>query len=106
MRKIILLFLFLLALQHLSIAQSNMIDSLQSKLKAAAEDTNKVNIMSALSYELLNSNTDSAIYYALLVKNLSEQLNYPKGIVSAYYRLGQAYNNLGSYDSSQTYLSK
>src|ERR1041385_1761431 len=106
MKKNIFLFTLLFALQHFSVAQNSVIDSLQSKLKVAAADTNKANILSVLSYEILNSNTDSAIYYARELKNLSEELNYPKGITSAYFRLGQAYNNLGNYDSSQTYLSK
>jgi adenylate cyclase len=105
MRKIILL-LMVMTLQHFSAAQSNVVDSLRTALKAVAEDTNKVNLMSQLSYEIINSNTDSAIYYAIQVKNLSEKLNYAKGLVAAYYRLGQAYNNLGDYNQSQSYLSK
>jgi adenylate cyclase len=106
MRKSILLFSLMFVLQHSSTAQSNAIDSLRAILKTADEDTAKVNILNALSYELLYSNTDSAIYYATLAKKLSEELNYSKGAASAYLRLGQAYNNLGSYNESQSYLSK
>lgn len=94
------------ALQLISAAQNNRIDSLRSMLKSAGEDTNKVNILNALSYELLYSNSDTTIYYATLAKNLSEKLNYTRGTASAYLRLGQAYNNLGSYDQSQLFLSK
>jgi class 3 adenylate cyclase/Flp pilus assembly protein TadD len=106
MKKNILLFSLVVALQHISAAQNNTIDSLRAILKTAGEDTVKVNAMSLLAYELLNSNTDSAIYYANQVKNLAEKLHYSKGITSAYYRLGQAYNNLGNYGESQSYLSK
>jgi adenylate cyclase len=106
MRKNILLLTLIFALQHFSFAQDGKIDSLRAILKTAGEDTNKVNILNALSYEVLYSSTDTAIYYATLAKNLSEELNYSKGAASAYLRLGQAYNNLGSYGESQSYLSK
>lgn len=96
----------LVSLQHISEAQSNTTDSLQMILKTASEDTNKVNILNALSYELLYSNIDTTIYYATLAKDLSEKLNYSRGTASAYLRLGQAYNNLGNYDQSQLNLSK
>lgn len=106
MKKYIFLFSLLFALQHTSEAQNNTIDSLRLLLKTAGEDTNKVNILNTLSYELLYSNTDTTIYLATLAKNLAEKLNYSKGVASAYLRLGQAYNNLGSYDQSQLHLSK
>ena len=61
---------------HISKAQSNAIDSLLKLLNTSTEDTNKVNILNTLSYELLYSNTDTTIYYASLAKNLSEKLNY------------------------------
>ena len=104
MKKSILLF-SLLALQHIAAPQDNAIDSMRSILKTAGEDTSKVNILNALSYELLYSNTDTTIHLATQAKELAEKLNYPKGVASAYLRLGQAYNNLGSYDQSQRYLS-
>jgi tetratricopeptide (TPR) repeat protein len=106
MIKYIFPFIFIFALQHSAAGQRSTIDSLQEILKTTREDSNKVNILNALSYELLYSNTDTTIYFATLAKNLSEQLNYSRGIASAYLRLGQAYNNKGSYDQSQLYLSK
>jgi len=71
MKKIILLFSLLSALQHFSAAQ-NTIDSLQKILKNAGEDTTKVNILNTLSYELLYSNTDTTIYYATMAKGLQK----------------------------------
>jgi adenylate cyclase len=106
MKKYIFLFSLMLALLNISSAQSNRIDSLLTILKTSGEDTNKVNILNTLSYELLYSNTDTTIYFANLAKNLAEKLNYRRGVASAYLRLGQAYNNLGSYDQSQLFLSK
>lgn len=106
MNKSSLLFSIMFALLRISAAQNNTVDSLQAILKTASQDTNKVNILNALSYELLYNNTDTTIYYATLAKDLSEKLNYSNGAASAYLRLGQAYNNLGSYDQSQLFLSK
>src|SRR5262245_47341799 len=106
MKKTIFAFSLFFAVQHFCIAQTSIADSLRALLKTAKEDTAQINAMSLLAYELLKSNTYSAIYYANEVKNLSEKLNYSKGITSAYFRLGQAYNNLGDYGKSQAYLSK
>src|SRR5690349_3948031 len=106
MKKCFILFILLSAANHFSSAQNKTIDSLQAILLTAKEDTNKVNVLNALSYELLYSNTDTTIYYATLARELSEKLNYTRGIASAYLRLGQAYNNLGSYPESQAYLNK
>jgi len=106
MKKSILLFIVAVALRHIAAAQNNSIDSLQAVLKTAAEDTSKVNSLNLLSYELLYSNTDTTILLANQAKDLAEKLNYSRGAASAYLRLGQAYNNLGSYDQSQLNLSK
>ena len=106
MKKNILFFCLIVTLHHTSAAQNNTIDSLRAVLKTAGEDTNKVNALNLLSYELLYNDTDTTIYYANLAKNLSEKLGYSKGTAAAYLRLGQAYNNLGSYDQSQLFLLK
>ena len=106
MRKNFILFILMLALKLNAAGQSNTIDSLRAALSSAGEDTNKVNILNTLSYELLYSQTDTTILLANKAKDLAEKLNYSKGIASAYLRLGQAYNNLGSYEQSQFYLNK
>jgi adenylate cyclase len=106
MKKIIFVFGLLLALHYLSSAQSKKIDSLQAILKTAGEDTNRVNALNLLSYELLYSNTDTTIHLANQAKDLAEKLDYSKGAAGACLRLGQVYNSLGNYDQSQLFLSK
>ena len=106
MKKTIFLITLLFALQHIVVSQSNTIDSLRAILKTTGEDTNRVNALNLLSYELLYGDTDTAIYLSNQAKDLSEKLNYSKGLAGAYLRLGQAYNNLGTYDQSQLFLSK
>ncbi len=75
MKKSILLFSLMIAVQHLSVAQTRTIDSLRAALKTAGQDTNKVNILNALSYELLYSNTDTTIYYANLANSEAGKIN-------------------------------
>src|SRR6187401_1171744 len=96
MKRSILFISLLFTSLYYSTAQSNTADSLLAVLKNAEDDTNKVNTLNILSYELLYSNTDTTIYFATMARDLAEKLGYSKGIASAYLRLGQAYNNLGS----------
>jgi tetratricopeptide (TPR) repeat protein len=106
MKKILVLFVLGTLFLSSTSAQNSKIDSLQSALKNAKEDTNKVNILNLLSYELLYSDVDTTIHYANLAKELARKLNHTRGEAAAYLRLGQAYNNLGSYDQSQAALLK
>ncbi len=106
MKKSIFLFTLMFGLLHISAAQNKTVDSLLAILKKSKEDINKVNTLNILSYELLYSDPDTAIYYANVTKDLAEKLNYSQGAAGAYLRLGQAYNNKGSYDQSQMFLSK
>jgi adenylate cyclase len=106
MKKCILLFNLLLVLQFIGLADTSKTDSLLSVLKSGSDDTNKVNSLNTLSYELLYGNADTAITLSIQAKDLAEKLNFSRGIASAYLRLGQAYNNKGNYEQSQLYLTK
>jgi adenylate cyclase len=106
MKKNIVLVGLVIFLQFFAVAQNTKIDSLQAALKNAKEDTNKVNILNLLSYELLYSDIDTTIHYAKVARDLAEKLDYRRGAAAAYLRLGQAYNNLGSYEQSQAALAK
>src|SRR5204863_10137148 len=105
-RKNILLPVLLTVLPLIAAAQEHTLDSLRTALKCSAQDSNQVKLLNALSYVLLYSHTDTTIAYANQAKELAEKLNFPRGLASAYLRLGQAYNNLGDYSASQTYLNQ
>ncbi len=80
-------------------AQNNtVIDSLELDLKAAKEDTVKVNILNSLSrqyfdisdYELAMKNSESALA-------LADKINYKRGKANAYNAIGIIYDDQGNY---------
>ena len=104
--KVVLLLLFMTGFFCNSFGQSHVIDSIQSLLKKEHKDTTDINTLNTLTYDLIYSNTDSAIYFSNVIMRDAERLYYAKGIASALLRLGQAYNNLGNYEQSQRNLTK
>ena len=61
--------------------KSNTIDSLQHVLQSQPDDSIKVLTLLALSGEMMNGDIDQMFYYGQKAKQLSEKINYPKGIV-------------------------
>lgn len=79
-------------------AQQNVIDSLQAVLKTAKEDTNKVNTLNKLSWELTNiGDYEKAILQANKAKDLATTLHFKKGIANAYSKIGVVNDNQGNY---------
>jgi two-component system sensor histidine kinase UhpB len=56
-------------------------------------DTTKANIYSRLAWGYYLDNTDSALYYSELLKELSERIGYKKGLAKYYNGLGLTYMN-------------
>jgi tetratricopeptide (TPR) repeat protein len=78
--------------------QSRTIDSLQTILKTAKEDTNKVNTLNLLGIELkFSGNNEKALNYYNQEKQLSEKLVYKKGIADSYINIGIVYSHQGNY---------
>jgi tetratricopeptide (TPR) repeat protein len=69
--------IFLLHFNYL--AQSHVGDSLRLALKKAGQDTNKVNTLNMLAWELGNSNLDTAIVLSTQALTLTQKLNWKKG---------------------------
>jgi adenylate cyclase len=89
MKKILILIAMLFSFQHLLFSQDqHLIDSLQTLLKTAKQDTNKANILYQLSKSYWSNNPDKAMDYAKQTLALSEKINYKKGI-------GNSYNSMG-----------
>ncbi len=100
MKRIIFLFLFSLVLSCQLSAQGNpqpMIDSLLKILKTSEDDSNKVNTLNELSKYLgwRIGNYDTAIYFALSAKKISEKIHYKKGEATALNNFGQVYFHQG-----------
>ena len=82
-------------------AQTPKLDSLNTLLNTAKADTQKVNILSALSYNyLITGDYESCRKKALETKTLGEQLNFKKGIGYAYNYLGILASFEGNYEEA------
>lgn len=67
-------------------------------------DTNRVNFLCQLAYGY--ANMDSVKYYALEAKNLSQALNFRKGIGRSFWLLGMANYYQENIDSSEYFLEQ
>lgn len=82
-------------------AQNKLIDSLQSVLKDAKEDTVKAFLLTELSWEqLVTADFKGALQNADSALALSKRLNYPWGIATAYNRKAGALEEFGNYAES------
>ncbi|MCK4664420.1 MAG: tetratricopeptide repeat protein [Bacteroidales bacterium] len=99
MKKIIYI-LFLSLISNLYIFADS--DSLILLLESAKEDTNKVNILNNISYEIVWDDPDQAMVYAKEALELSKTLNFKKGIAFAYKNIGLNYFAQGLFNQSLT----
>ncbi len=100
MKKSILLFTFLLIPYLKAFTQIRgqpVIDSLLLVLPKSKEDTNKVNILSAISYNYPYINPDEGLKYGKQALELAEKLKWERGIAAASYSIGANYANRSEY---------
>jgi len=84
------IWLLLIAFASLANAQQQEIDSIQTKLRRAKEDTFKVNMLLALSKAYMGSDPQTAILYAGQARDLSEKIQFQKGLAYALKNIGNA----------------
>jgi serine phosphatase RsbU (regulator of sigma subunit) len=70
---------------------TRLIDSVSTALQTTKEDTNKVILLSELSYRLRNVNADTALKLAQQELQLAEKLNFKKGKAQALHDLAGGY---------------
>lgn len=97
--KKILFIIFFIAICRSSFAQNDkVIDSLMNILKNANEDTNKVNLLNALSSRYLDiTPNQGAKEYAEKALVLAEKINFKQGMSIAYFRIGLYYGQQSYY---------
>jgi adenylate cyclase len=78
-------------------AQYHEADSLNSLLKAILHDTERVNILNALSKSYFNGNPDTSVLIAQSSKKLAEETNYKPGLTLALKNMGIGYYMQGKY---------
>jgi signal transduction histidine kinase/DNA-binding response OmpR family regulator len=76
------------------------VDSLFDLLEKTNEDTTRLRLLIKLTNQLKMSDPDTAIYYALQIRELAEELKDQTGQARALYFSGVIYHNLGLLSSS------
>jgi serine phosphatase RsbU (regulator of sigma subunit)/mannose/fructose/N-acetylgalactosamine-specific phosphotransferase system component IIB len=100
MKKIAFLFLILTTVSITAIAQTKKIDSLESALKIATQDTTKLSILQSLSYKLENRNRLKSFDYAKQALALAQKLNAKKQTGDCLNTLGDLYWFSGDYTAA------
>ncbi|MFC0774877.1 tetratricopeptide repeat-containing sensor histidine kinase [Terrimonas alba] len=75
-------------------------DSLLNILKTAKEDTNKVYLLLSIADEFEGTEPEKAKMYITGATNLSNQLNYPAGLMKAYRHFAYVYSYQSKFDSA------
>jgi two-component system NarL family sensor kinase len=75
-------------------------DSLLGHLINLGQDTNRVLLYISIGQQYENNLPDSAIYYYLQARDLSEQLDYRTGILKYYSNITYVYNAQGKYEEA------
>ena len=88
LRLISLLFLCGVLFNSVQAQNQQKIDSLLNVLKTAKEDTNKVNHLNAIGWELMNINPDTSILLSTQALQIAEKNQWKKGIANSYNQLG------------------
>ncbi len=97
MKRFLFSFIVLLACFRLH-GQASRIDSLETALSSAAEDTLQVKLLGKLSGEYRPVNSRKARSYAGMQLKLAEELGYKAGMANAYNNLGLVNRMQGNYD--------
>ncbi|MES2762829.1 MAG: tetratricopeptide repeat protein [Bacteroidota bacterium] len=110
--RILILYFVLTTLCALSHAQNSnesfarIIDSLETKLKTAKNDTNKVIILNDLAHKYLETGIyDKALVLFNSSITLSKKMGYKKGLSVAYNNLGVLYDYRADYIKSIDYYN-
>ncbi|MHC1775999.1 MAG: adenylate/guanylate cyclase domain-containing protein [Lentimicrobium sp.] len=94
---------FLFTISVGSHGQTRQADSLKLLIKAAKDDTLKVNTLIALSGSLVRTDAKDALLYANQAKELADQLGFERGQAYALKSLGMGYYFQGNYIETLLY---
>ena len=80
------------------------IDSLETLISKSSNDTGKVILLQKIFWEYRRWNTEKALEYAEYSKQISESIDYYKGIANSCYQIGVIKKVLGNYIESSEIL--
>jgi signal transduction histidine kinase len=78
-------------------SQSKYLDSLHQLLQGQKEDSNKINLLTAIGTTNLYNNPETALAYAHKALILSTKLQYLPGLMNSGFILSSSYTTLGNY---------
>ena len=87
--------IYFFILPMLAITQKRETDSIRTLLKQNTSDTAKVKCLYRLAYLLKQDSSKAAFKYCQQAIALSNQINYERGLASAYNNLGAIYDEIG-----------
>jgi adenylate cyclase len=87
-------------------AQVELINEYKSQLKNAGSDSDRVYLLSDLSFAFQDVSIDSSLNYAYWALELSEKMNWKKGEGYACNNLGNIYYFQGDYPAALNYYQK
>jgi signal transduction histidine kinase/DNA-binding response OmpR family regulator len=100
----IYIFTALITSEGLFAQDVSRIPKLKTELASATSDSDMADALSLLSFSYSILNTDTALMYGNNAMELSEKINYAKGIADSYNVLGWTYFHKGDYTKAETYL--
>ncbi len=98
--KRMLILLFMSFYYQIAFADPFNIDSLLSVSKSTKIDTTRINTLNLLAYTYVNTDPDTALYYAIKAKMLATNINYQFGLSMADLHVGTVLIRLSKYDSA------
>lgn len=87
-------------------AQTSLADSLARVLVTAQADTNRVNLLNEIAWEINETRTDEAAQRLQESINLAQKLKFTKGEASAWNGLGVVEENRGNYTAAHQNYQK
>lgn len=104
MSKYFIILFFLFFFLHPSYCRQLQSDSIFRVLKKSAVDSVKIKELAAYTNKLASYNPQEAVKLALLLVDVSQEINYKTGVASAYNELGHAYERHSANDSAFSYF--
>ena len=103
-KKIITLLFVILKVITLDAQDASRIPQLKTDLAKAQDDSDRVDALSLLCFSYSIVNTDTALIYGNQAMELSQKINYPKGIADTYNTMGWTYFRMGNLIKAEEYL--
>ena len=106
MQRSLLVLLFVVWSTAALFSQQHTIDSIESEIANAGEDSNRVKLYLLAGKTVIYQDVNKAIFYFMAAAKLSEKINYVSGAGLGYLSLGNAYSFISKTDSSLLFMSQ